>query len=338
MTRFLKSEAGAVVAWVAFSIVLAAVISPWLYGWGKEFAMAHHDGEGFWAGIAGSCERAKFSRYFNRALMLSAVILVWPLWWQLRRISRQRKVCPRVLLPGLPIQSGMVHALVGFVVAAGLLWVLGVILQLAGAFVPAPKPAPLGMLFENGLVPALGASLVEEWLFRSLLLGLWLRISGPWAACIGTSMLFAFVHFLEPPHGMEIADPREWNAGFALVGLILKNYLSPTFLTAEVLTLFVVGLSLAWARLKTASLWLPFGMHAGWIFAFKAFNMCHEYGSRDLLSPLMIGNSLRSGLLPVATLLITWLALAWTIKWLPGTQGGAPAGKPTDTATPSEAS
>ena len=37
-------------------------------------------------------------------------------------------------------------------------------------------------------------------------------------------------------------------------------------------TLFLIGLILADARLQTRSLWLPIGLHAGWILASGAFN------------------------------------------------------------------
>lgn len=312
------------VAWVALSIGVAALLAPWLYGWGKDFAAAHHGGEGFWAGIAGSCERAKFSRYFNRSLMLSALLLLWPLWLRLKQISSRRERSAPVLPAGLPREVGVLHAMVGFAAAAGLLWILGRFMVMGGAFVPSPKSLSVAELLEEALAPALGASLVEEWLFRALLLGLWLRISGPLMACVGSSLLFAFVHFLDPADGVRISDPQAWHSGFVLLGLIFKNYLSPAFVTTEVLTLFAVGLSLAWARLKTASLWLPFGMHAGWIFAYKAFNLCHGSGDREWLGPMWIGPNLRSGLLPLATLLATWIAVAIVLKWLPGEPGKRP--------------
>lgn len=307
--RFVKSEAGAVVLWVLASVLLAAAISPWLYGLGKDFAVQYVDDGGLFGKLAGSCERAKFTRYFNRSLMLSALLLFWPLWWRVRMLGRVRGRGVSIIQGGVGWKIGLIHCLVGFTVAAGLLWVLGIAAHVGGAFAPVEKVPAAGEFISKGLVPALGASIAEEWLFRALLMGLWLRISGPVMACVGTSLVFAFVHFLEPPHGVLMSEPRAWTAGFELLGLVMQNYLSPQFIAAELLTLFVVGMALGWARLRTDSLWLPIGMHAGWIFAFKSSNMLHAAVEENALGSLWIGGTLRAGLLPLATLLVTWFVL-----------------------------
>jgi len=317
VTRFFKSEAGAVVLWVVVSVVLAATISPWLFAVGKDFAAQHAEGGGLFGRLAGSCERAKFSRYFNRSLALSALLLLWPLWWRVRMLGSMRRCESPIIQPGIGWKPGLLQCLAGFAAAAGLLWLLGIVANAGGAFVPTEKSVAIGKFFSQALVPALGASLVEEWLFRALLIGLWLRISGPVMACVGTSLVFAFVHFLEPPQGAVMPDPRAWSAGFELLGLTLQNYLNPQFIAAELLTLFVVGMALGWARLRTDSLWLPIGMHAGWIFGFKSFNLLHVATLENGLGNFWIGATLRSGLLPLLVLLLTWLLLALLIHRLP---------------------
>jgi membrane protease YdiL (CAAX protease family) len=303
--RFLKSEAGAVVLWVVASILLASLVAPWIFGIGKDFALRHGDSDGLAGWLAGSCERAKFGRYFNRCLMLSALFLLWPLLWRIRLLGRGRPG-PLASLAGIGWRLGLRHGAAGFAIAAGLLGLLGVALAWGGAFMPLDGWPSTSALMKRVLLPAIGASLAEEWLFRALLLGLWLRITGPWQACMGTAAVYAFVHFLEPPKGHEIADPQAATAGFELLGLILRNFLNPQFIAAEFLTLFTVGLALGWARLKTNSLWLPIGMHAGWIFAFKCFNQLHAPVTGHPLQPWLIGPSLKNGLLPLATLAISW--------------------------------
>lgn len=321
----MKTEAGAVLLWVVASVVFAAVVSPWLYGLGKDFAMRHVGEAGVWGSLAGSCERAKPGRYFNRALMLGALVFLWPLWVRVRAIGRIRDAMPARTWADIGWKVGLGHGAVGLLLAAGLLGILGLGLWLGGAFVPTDQGPPLAKTLGRALVPAMGASVVEEWLFRGVLLGLWLRVSGPWMACVGTSLVFAFVHFLEPPPGVELADPRAWHAGFDLVGLILRNFLNPQFIAGELLTLFVVGMALGWARLRTGSLWLPMGMHAGWIFAYKCFHMHHVAAEGHWLRPWLVGDSLRVGLLPVITVAATWLALAGLLRVFPD---GRPRGGP----------
>lgn len=306
------------VLWVVATILLAAALTPWLYAWGKEFAAHYADQDGLAGWLAGSCERARFSRYFNRAMLIAAVLLLLPLWWRVRLISRANGGAqPTNSWAGIGWKTGLTHAIIGFAAAAGLLWIMGIAVEIGGAFVPAEHDLSFKKFLLRAVVPALGASILEEWIFRALLIGLWLRIAGPWMACLGTSLVFAFVHFLEPPRGVEMADPRAWTAGFDLLGLVLRNYLNPQFIAAEFLTLFTVGMALAWARIRTGSLWLPIGMHAGWIFAFKSFNLFHKPALENGLGSLLVGGSLKVGLLPLATLVLTWLLLAWLLRWIP---------------------
>ncbi len=318
MTRFLKSDAGAVVLWVVATVVLAAAITPWLFAWGKEFAAAYHGNGGLSGWLAGSCERARFSRYFNRAMLIAAGLMLVPLLWRVRQINRSHGgTRPPAPWAHLGWKTGIGHAVAGFTAAAAMLWLLGLAVQAGGAFTASGNEITAKTFLLRTVVPAIGASVVEEWIFRALLIGLWLRITGAWMACIGTSLVFAFVHFLEPPRGAEMADPRAWTAGFELLGLVLRNYLNPQFIAAELLTLFTVGMALAWARLRTGSLWLPIGMHAGWIFAFKSFNLFHHPTPENGLGALFVGDSLKEGILPLATLALTWLLIAGALRWIP---------------------
>jgi membrane protease YdiL (CAAX protease family) len=182
---------------------------------------------------------------------------------------------------------------------------MGMILTALGAYLPTPNPPEFGKLLKRMLIPAVAASLLEEWLFRGLLLGLWLRFAKPLAASIGTSLLFAFVHFLAPPDGVVIANPASPFAGFELLGKILLHFTDPLFFVTDFATLFVIGMILATARLRTGALWFSIGLHAGWIAAFKGFNMLHRVVPVHELRPWGVGDSLRSGLLPMLALGLT---------------------------------
>ena len=50
------------------------------------------------------------------------------------------------------------------------------------------------------------------------------------------------------------------------------QFADPGLVLAGFATLFVIGAILAYARLRTKSLWLPIGLHGGWIFASIIFN------------------------------------------------------------------
>jgi membrane protease YdiL (CAAX protease family) len=306
LKRFLRSEAGATVLWVISSLALAAVILPWLYRAGMSLGHAASTRElpALLEWVGASAGRAKISRYFSRALVLAALLLLPLLFWHVRRIRTGAlgSSCHRCRLSW---PRGLAQIVVGCVISGGLLWLLGMALQHIGAYVVTPKEPGLGKIIRAVVVPAIAAATLEEWLFRGLLLGLWLRISKPLAACVGSSLLFAFVHFLEPPRGSMVVDPGQSLAGFELLGKIIFHFADPRFFVTDFATLFTAGLILAWARLRTGALWFPIGLHAGWILAFKGFNLLHRGVPEHAVHPWGLGDSLRSGLFPMLTLLVT---------------------------------
>ena len=315
MKRFFQSEAGAAVWWVVSSVVLAAGISPWLYQAGKALAeiSASHDLNPLAEWLGNACQRARFSRYFSRALVISALALLPFLF---RRIRRIRSDAGGTGAPQnrTSWQSMLVQIALGCVIAGGMLWAMGVALEMAGAYVPRSKSPGIGKLVGEILPAAIGASLLEEWLFRGLLLGLWLKFSKPLAASLGTSLLFAFVHFLQPPSGAVIAAPGAPLAGFELLGKILLHFTDPQFLVTDFATFFVIGMILARARVRTGALWFSIGLHAGWILAFKAFNMLYQSVPAHPLRPWGVADTLRSGILPLFVLGLTAVICHFVLK------------------------
>lgn len=294
--------------WVIGSFVLGAVIAPWLYQAGKAFAVftAAGDFPRLIESVGGSCERAGFGRYFNRALLLAALILLPFLLGRLRFLRAESTCGVTRLWENLPWKSAMTQTLVGGLIATGVLWAFASLLESMGHFAPTEKPVAFGRLLSKVLVPAVAVSLVEEWLFRGLLLGLWLRYARPFSACVGASLLFAVLHFVEPPQGWKIIDPTHWLAGFSLLGGILGHFACGIFILTEFIPMLAVGLALAWARLHGSSLWLPIGLHAGWIIALKFFTMTHSLAKANKPDPLLFGTGdLRTGLLPLIALGVT---------------------------------
>ncbi len=301
--------------WVIFSLVLAAIIMPWLYRAGTSLgeAAATRDLPVLLEWVGASAARAKVSRYFSRALVFSALLLLPLLFRRIRRI-RTGPLWPADQRCKLSWTRGLTQIATGCLISGVLLFLLGMLMQHFGAYVVSPKEPSLGKIIKAVLVPAIAAATIEEWLFRGLLLGLWLRFSKPLAACVGSSLVFAFVHFLEPPHGSVIADPGQVFAGFELLGKIIFHFADPRFFVTDFASLFTAGLILAWARLKTGALWFPIGLHAGWILAFKGFNLLHREVPDHALHPWGLGDSLRSGLFPMLMLLVTAAACHFALR------------------------
>lgn len=302
--------------WIAASVLLAAVMVPWLYLWGKNLgaAAAARELPGVLEWLGAACERADFGRYFSRALVIAALGLLPFLFC---RVGVARVWAGGTGEPGVCTSwgSAVVQMAVGCVVAGGILWSMGILLEMLGAYVQKPLPVAWGAVARKIAGAALGASLAEEWLFRGLLLGLWLRFAKPLAACVGTSFFFAFIHFLKLPDGVEIAAPASALAGFEFLGEILLHFTDPLFFVAEFATLFVVGMILSQARLRTGRLWFPMGLHAGWIMAFKSFNLRYAPVSGHPLHPWWVGETLRSGLVPMLALGLTAVICHFIFRW-----------------------
>ena len=81
---------------------------------------------------------------------------------------------------------------------------------------------------------------------------------------------------------------------------------SPLLVLAVWTTLFLIGIILAYARLRTQSLWLPIGLHAGWIFGNGVFN---RIAHREVTVLPWLGKSLLVGVVRLGICLISWLIL-----------------------------
>ena len=71
-------------------------------------------------------------------------------------------------------------------------------------------------------------------------------------------------------------------------------------------TLFVIGCILAVARVLTNSLWLPIGLHAGWIFASGAFSLVAR---QQIVAFPWVGKNLLIGIVPLTVATVTWILM-----------------------------
>jgi len=265
------------------------------YGWLSTSSL-HDTGLVKW--LLAEIERAQFTRYFNRAVLVCAIVFIWPFmrWVRLER----------TLLPAWrPINAGLKQGAISFVLASGLLLALGFIFLKFGAY--QLRPDPRWWKLGEPITAALGAGIVEEFFFRGLLLGLLLRTMTEKKALLALTFVFALIHFLKPPEGWQISDAAvTWSSGFLVLQQIAVGFGDVDFLLAEFATLFAVGWVLAQIRVQTGALWAGIGLHSGWVFGLKYFSALTTYSGHWLP---WIGANLKVGLMPLGTVLITgWLA------------------------------
>jgi membrane protease YdiL (CAAX protease family) len=273
-------------AYFAATILFGALAAPILF-WAAQ-SLAEH-------GIFPALAKFEFESFFHRALMLGAIAFLWPFLRWLRIKGRRdlgldpnrrwlRDILIGFLLSSLPVIVCEIFLLERelYSVRAGFSWVA--ILPIIGTAVIVP--------------------LIEESLFRGLFLGVLLRGLRPWPANLLSAAIFSIVHFLKAPE--QTTTTVRWFSGFVSLSHSLDQFSEPMLVLGGFTTLFVIGIVLAHARLSTRSLWLPIGLHAGWILASEAFG---KMAQREIVALPWIGRNLLVGLVPLAICLLTWVLL-----------------------------
>jgi membrane protease YdiL (CAAX protease family) len=173
------------------------------------------------------------------------------------------------------------------------------------------------LLFRIALTAGFVA-VVEEFLFRGVLLGLAAKAFGRWPAALGVSLAFAAVHFLRP--GKQADGVVEWWSGLAQIARVFEALPPPPILLSGFVSLFIAGMILAAATFRTRSLWLAIGLHAGWIVCQQVLQWLARYRVKppdDLMpwvGPNVVSGAVPTGLLPLGALLLTGAGLWYYLR------------------------
>jgi len=110
-------------------------------------------------------------------------------------------------------------------------------------------------------------ALVEETLFRGVIQGALQRGMNAVLALLSASAIYSAVHFLKPYNANIPADQVQWNSGFVCLAGVVPHSFDHHGVLISVVTLFLAGCVLGLAYVKTGALYLPIGLHAGWVWA-----------------------------------------------------------------------
>jgi membrane protease YdiL (CAAX protease family) len=274
-------------AYLVAVIVLGALLAPPLY-WGAQWLVGH--------GMLNSLAAFKFQKYFDRACLIAALVLLWPTvkWLQVKGWQDL----------GLePDSRWGRHLVIGFVIAALAVGAMATAYVQFGVyrFRPDHPWQKLPMI----ALSAATVAMLEEALFRGGILGLVRRSLSPYAALFWVSTLFAIVHFLKPDESID-PQPINWISGFTLIPHAFQQFAEPQTLLAGFTTLFMLGWLCGDARLRTRSLWMGIGLHAGIVFVKMSFAVLSK--RRDVHLP-WVGRELQIGLVPVGILFLAWVVV-----------------------------
>lgn len=108
----------------------------------------------------------------------------------------------------------------------------------------------------------------EEVFFRGFVLQGFLRFQRRWVAVISSSLFYAVTHFLHPKN---FVVEGEVSLLFSLKSLLrfLDPLMTPEKIFPYFLGLFLLGMVLAYAYLKTGRLWFSIALHGTWVYLIK---------------------------------------------------------------------
>jgi membrane protease YdiL (CAAX protease family) len=291
------------------SVLLGAWISPLLYNAGKALAevSASKTTNGLMERLAGVCRMADFPRFYEAGLWLAAAVLLVP-WLEWMRATGGevatdgvKKAISGQLLRRNP--RGLWHGCAGFLLVAGLLLTMGMALVPAGLYT-LRHPGD-GWRWLMLLVWALMLAVVLEVVFRGMVLGIFLRAMRPAAALGMNAAFFALVLSVIPPPGLNVADPEAAGTGFEMLRLLAGSFAAWRGICGNFLPLLALAGVLGYARWRTDSLWLPVGLHAGWLFSIEMLDRLRvAVVTPGASGAVLAGQLFQHGLVPVVGIIL----------------------------------
>jgi membrane protease YdiL (CAAX protease family) len=284
-------DAVRLIVYLAAVVLVGALIAPLLF-WSARWLVVH--------GLFVFLARFDFETFFHRALLIAAVVLIWPFL----RTSNVRNLRDLDLAPN---KQPVRHVVMGLLLAiAPFLCCAAVFLVLRFYSI---RHGLASHTLGKTVLAAIFVPLIEEPLFRGLILGLLLRSGWRKLSILITSAFFAGVHFFKSSE--HISTGVTWNSGFVAVAESFSRLADPVSILPAYATLFLIGLILADGRIRTRSLWLPIGLHAGWILARGAFS---TFARRQVDISPWIGKDLLIGIVPIVIGLLTWMLMILCLK------------------------
>ncbi|MEZ5432620.1 MAG: CPBP family intramembrane glutamic endopeptidase [Verrucomicrobiales bacterium] len=204
--NFARSDAFKLTVWFLATAFLGAFLAPVIHVVGTAIVAGGHleGGPADW--VHSEMVKAEFGRYFNRAILMAALLLLYPMsrWLGLESGWGWMGLRPN---PYRWKDLGL-----GFFLAAGSLLVVALVyLQLGWYRLREPMPSVPGVL-GGAVFTGFSVAVLEECLFRGLLFGILLRSLSERTSLWFLSAFFALLHFLKPPEGGGTLENVDWLA------------------------------------------------------------------------------------------------------------------------------
>jgi len=286
-------DAARLLIYFAATILIGALLAPILF-WTAQWLAAHQ--------ILASLARFDFESFFHRALLLAAIVLLWPLLRSIPLRNLDDLALTRNRHWSRDLAAGFLFAAIPLLCCGALLLAL----QMYSLRFAITRVALAKIIGASIVVPA-----IEEAFFRGLILGILFRSGRTYMSISVTSALYSIIHFLKAPERTSIIVT--WSSGFNSIAHSFSRFANPILVAVGFTTLFLIGWILADARVRTRSLWLPIGLHAGWIFAISGFN---KIAHREILALPWLGKNLLVGIVPLGVAWLTWVIMRGWLRYV----------------------
>jgi len=299
-----------VALFLAASVLAGSLVAPLVFWLGQYLAAS---------GVSSWLADFPFHRVLSRSIQISTLVLLWPAlrWIGLRRVAQLNLRANPVA--GRDVAAGLLAALIPIAV-------LVAVYGLAGWFEwrPAPEWSRLGRIVPTALV----VSGLEEAVFRGVVLGLCLWTLRPAGALTVSSLSFAAVHFIKPAKSELAAADVGWSSGLAEILNFASAWPAVEVVVWGMASLVAAGWILGSAALRTHSLWLPCGLHAGWIFGQQFSQVIMRPSLDDVAQllpwagPNLVSGAVPTGLLPLGAILLGGLLVRSYLRHVFRPMGG----------------
>jgi uncharacterized protein len=292
------SSLGKIFLYLAAVVLAGALAAP------QAWELIHRLSPDLFGGFLGKIQGMPFHRYLSRCIQITAIVLLIPLlrWLHIRSL-RSFSLVPNPR-PFRDLVIGM---------TAGLLCMALMIpsfLRFGACSLSPDWESVLLHALPRVAATALTVALLEEFLFRGVLLGLLRQVMVPSAAVILAAIPFAIIHFFNLPRG-GVGDGENitWWSGLSSLAQAMASFPSWPLLLWGVATLFLAGLLLGWLTVRTGSLHAAIGLHGVWILGQQLFNKVSVFqsdlaGLLPFIGPSQCSGAVPTGLIPLGALLL----------------------------------
>jgi CAAX protease family protein len=246
---------------------VTAVVSPWA-------ATAWDLISG--ASAAAAEDRIPFSRFFDRFFMISGIVL----FFSCRSLLKIDSLSQLGLSPRTRAASDVA---VGLCFALGSMFALGFIMSTAGVYEVFFRLS-LGEsveLYLKAILTGLTVGFLEEIFFRGIIFRGLLEDWKPLPAFLTANLFYSALHFVKPGEQYFLSGVEPW-AGFRHLFSTFAPFLEPTEIVPGMIGLLLIGIVLSYAFLRTGTLYLSIGLHAGWIISIKTVRIFGDYQRESL--------------------------------------------------------